>query len=199
MAEERTGPPEAGDREDRDLVARATAGDATAFERILLKYQRAVYNTAYRYVGDAHEAEDLAQEIFVKVHRSLSTFRGHSRFFTWLFAITMNHLKSRRKGFLRFFRGLTDLFDAPDRNGRFVAAENVEASAERNELLAALREELVKLPEMYREILVLREVNGMAYQEIAEVLSIPMDAVKTRIHRGRLKLSEALAKRGFSR
>lgn len=199
MTEGRTGRPEEGDREDRDLVAKAAAGDATAFERIVLKYQKAIYNTAVRYVGDAHEAEDLAQEIFVKIHRSLSTFRGNSRFFTWIFAIAMNHLRSRRKGFLRFFRGLTDLFESADRDARFVAADDVEAAAERNELLTALRMELVRLPEMYREILVLREVNGLAYHEIAEILAIPMDAVKTRIHRGRMKLSEALAKRGFTK
>ncbi len=197
MTEGGTGHPPEGDREDLELVARAAGGDAAAFERIVLKYQRPIYNTACRYVGDPHEAEDLAQEIFVKIHRSLATFKGNSRFFTWVFAIAMNHLRSRRKPFLRFFKGLTDFFEASDRDERFVAADDVEASAERNELLTALRHELHRLPEMYREILVLREVNGLAYHEISEVLGIPMDAVKTRIHRGRLKLSEALGKRGF--
>lgn len=182
------------DQEDRRLVRQILAGETEAFEPLVLKYQRTLFNTAYRFVGDAHEAEDLTQEIFVKVYGNLSSFAGRSRFFTWLYAIALNHLRSRRRPLTRFLRSVTDVLRFDTLVDR---ADSIDERVVRRETMSAVEEGIASLPELYREAVILRDVRQLSYREIAELLELNMESVKTRIHRGRALLSRALRQKGF--
>lgn len=184
------------DCEDEDLatVRRILAGDTEAFEVLVVKYQRTIFNAAYRFVGDAHEAEDLTQEIFVKIYSNLSSFAGRSRFFTWLYAIALNHLRSRRKPITRFLRSVTELFTF---EGLVDRGASLDEKVEQRETMRALEQTITELPEIYREAVIMRDVNQLSYKEISEMLDLNIESVKTRIHRGRAMLSRSLRKRGF--
>jgi RNA polymerase sigma-70 factor (ECF subfamily) len=181
--------------EDLALVNEIVAGNPGKFELIVMKYEKTVFNTAWRFVGDFHEAEDLTQEIFVKIFRNLHRFEGRSKFFTWLYTITMNHLRSRHKPISRVLRDVMDLvsfdFLVPS------LVDGVDKSVIRKEEMICLEKEILALPEKYREVIILRDINQQSYKEISEILSINMEAVKTRIHRGRSLLSSGMKKRGF--
>jgi len=170
-------------RSDLEIVRRIICGEKELFELIVKKYQKRLFNSAYRYVGDFHEAEDLTQEIFVKIYKNLSSFKGNSKFSTWIFSITMNHLKSRRRKITQFLETIFDFFSAET----FIKGKNYELEqiVENRETRRLLEKEIGRLPEKYREIVILRDINGFSYNEISEILSINMETVKTRIKRGR--------------
>jgi RNA polymerase sigma-70 factor (ECF subfamily) len=182
------------DREDRELVRRALEGSEPAFEALVVKLQSAVLNLAYRVVRDWDEAQDVAQEAFVRAHGALDRYDRNYPFKVWLFRIATNlaidHLRKRRAG--------TVSIDAPrqpggDEGGWDIAdagaadpGEDVEAVERR----AILERALAKLPPLMRAAIVLRHVEDLSYEEIAATLQLPLGTVKIRIHRGR----EALAK-----
>jgi RNA polymerase sigma-70 factor (ECF subfamily) len=172
---------------DAELVARACEGDEAAFEQLVLRHQRYVFNLAYRVLGDYAEAEDMTQEAFVRVWRGLSGFRGQAQFTTWLYRIVHNLCLNRLPGLRRELLqtepleevladpGLspTDLFDTQER-------------------LALLHAQLDRLPEKYRLVLTLRYLQHLSYAEVAAALDMPMGTVKTHIHRARRLLRERL-------
>jgi RNA polymerase sigma-70 factor, ECF subfamily len=169
----------------RDLLEACRRGDAGAFEELVERTQRQVYSLAYRLVGDRHEAEDVAQEAYLRVFRSLRGFRQEARFETWLYRIVTNAAFSylRRKG--RFGTVLAE--------GQEPAVEEpevrpMEAALERDEVKRALQE----LTPGARVVVVLKDVYGLSIQEIAEEMGLSEAAVKVRLHRARKRLKEAI-------
>jgi len=184
---------------DEELVARVIAGDEFAYGVLVERYRDYVYTIAVRIVGDDEDAEDVAQETFVRAYRALPRFRGDSKFSSWLYRITTNraltHLKRRKR------RAPTDDIDA----GPHVEAEAVDdgrAESESPELLVRddefrreVRRAVGDLPEQYRVVVTLFYLEQRSYKEVAETLGIPMGTLKTHLHRARALLRDILVKR----
>jgi RNA polymerase sigma-70 factor (ECF subfamily) len=169
------------------LLERLRAGDPRAFEALVIAYQHRVFGVALRMLGSRAEAEEIAQEVFLRAHRALADFRGDARLSTWLYAIAsrlcLNRLASPDR---RVVRGDEALADVP------APAPDAAAAAERAELEAALRAAIAELPEDRRIVLVLRDVEGLSYEEIAEALALDPGTVRSRLHRARMQLKEKL-------
>lgn len=165
----------------RDLLDRCRRGDPAAFEELVRLTHRRVYTLAYRVVGDRHEAEDVAQEAYMRVYRGLPGFRGDSSFDTWLYRITANaaasHLRRRRR--------FGDVLDDPEEVVQ-VPDEASPDPVDRDEIQRAL----FALPVAQRAVLVMRDAYGFSIAEIAEDLGLSEGAVKVRIHRARRRLKE---------
>jgi RNA polymerase sigma-70 factor (ECF subfamily) len=187
--------------EDQRLVERARAGDVRAFEALVRRYERWVFTLAFRMVGDRGDAEDVAQEVFLKAYRGLSGFRGGSRFSTWLYAIAshhcLNHLAGRAARARRAGRAGTasdgrggELPSALDR----IADETPgpDAVLERHELRRMVQHELLQLTEPHRIVLILRDIQGMSYEDIAATLGVELGTVRSRLHRARMELRARL-------
>jgi len=169
------------------LLARLRAGDPRAFEELVIGYQHRVFGVALRMLGNRAEAEEIAQEVFLRAHRAVADFRGEARLGTWLYGIAsrlcLNRLASPDR---RMARGDALLAD--------VTATTPDAAAEleRAELDAALRTAIAELPEERRLVLVLRDVEGLSYEQIAEALAVDPGTVRSRLHRARMQLKEKL-------
>lgn len=189
----------AGADPDAEAVRRARTGDQGAFEQLVLSHQRRTFNVAYRILGDYDEALDLTQEVFLLAHRSLGQFRGEARFGSWLLSIAVNQCRNRLKQWKRRARSRHDsLSDPIGDEGSDLQRElpdpgttAVEA-LEGRQLEEMVSEEMMHLDEEYRTVLVLREVQGVAYEEVARLLEVPVGTVKSRLHRGRAVLRELL-------
>ena len=188
--------------EENELVLRVRDGDSDSFEALVLDNQTKVYNLALRMVGNEDDAFDMSQEAFLKAYNSLEGFRGDSRFSVWLYRLTTNvcldflRSKARRK-----YESLTLICDEDDGREVEIPDERFspESQAERKELRQALYRGLKALPPDYRAILLLREIDGLSYEEIGAVLSLEPGTVKSRIFRARKRLCEILAEdRNFS-
>lgn len=171
--------------------------DTRAFEALVLRHQQQVYAVAYRMMGTAQAAEDLTQDVFVKVYRSLKRFRGDAAFSTWLYRVAVNAcldaLNKRQRRALPLDIDLADVEDTQllprDQQSRI----SPEQAALRSELIECIRDTMMALREKERLMLTLRDVEGMEYQRIAEILNIGMSAVKMRIHRARLAFRRVFA------
>jgi len=174
--------------DDGGLVERLRAGEARAFEELVRRYQHRVFGVALRMLGNAAEAEEVAQEAFLRVHRAIGEFRGESKLSTWLYAITSRLCLTRLgAGDRRLGReGEETLLRLANGHANPVAA------AERSELEAALHRAIAELPEDRRIVVVLRDLEGLAYEEIAAALALPVGTVRSRLHRARLDLKEKL-------
>jgi RNA polymerase sigma-70 factor (ECF subfamily) len=181
--------------EDRELVHLAQRGDQQAFRRLVERYQRRVYQLALGMVKDPDEAMDIAQETFVRVHRYLPSFKGDSSFFTWTYRIAVNLCldAGRKKG-----RGEPVEFD--ERQAEVEAAMDPPSAAlagpQRNalnrELAGKIEEALAGLSENHRAILLLREVEGLSYEELSQTLGIRKGTVMSRLFHARLKMQRKL-------
>jgi RNA polymerase sigma-70 factor (ECF subfamily) len=176
-------------REDR-LIERCRAGDEQACEELVRQYQDRVFALIYRITGDAERVEDIAQEVFLRAFRSLKKFRGGSSFYTWLYRITVNTtLNALRASSRRQETSLEALdgLEGPVDPG----ADPVEAAAHR-QVARRVKEAIDQLDEQYRAIVYLREIQGLSYEEIAEVVALPVGTVKSRLFRARQNLKELL-------
>ena len=177
---------------DQQLVQRAQRGDLRAFDLLVLKYQGRIGALVSRYIADAGEVEDVTQEAFIKAYRALSKFRGDSAFYTWLYRIAANaaknHLvaKGRRPGADATIED-AEVFDD---GGLVSATSSPEAMAMGDELAAVVEQALQSLPEELRAALTLRELEGLSYDDIAEVLGCPVGTVRSRIFRAREAIDE---------
>lgn len=169
---------------DADLIAATVNGDADAFETLVIKYERRVLNTAFRYLGESTAAEDAAQEIFLKVWRNAKRFRGKSSFSTWLYRIVVNHcLNAKAKR-----RKTLPLNEAVGEKG-----PNVEERYEKERTARAVREAVDGLPGRQRMALVLSKFEGRSYKEIAEIMSVSLSSVESLIFRAKRHLRKKLA------
>lgn len=175
------------------LLARAQEGDVAAFERLIAMHQGKVYSFARAFTADAEEASDLAQEALIKVYRSIGGFRYQSSFSTWLFRIVKNtfldHIKSRRARESQVEQRLDDTQASELQQGE---GEDAEALLMRQQEHRALWAAIRKVPEAYRTVLLLADMQGLSYEEIAVVVEAPLGTVKSRLKRGRDALREAL-------
>lgn len=186
-----------GDREvDQQLVERVQRGDKHAFELLVAKYQRRLARLISRFVRDAGEVEDVTQEAFIKAYRALPTFRGESAFYTWLYRIGINTAKNYLLALKRRAPTSTQ-FDADEAEGFEEAGLLQEVSTPENELMSkqvvdVVNSSLQKLPDDLRTALTLREIEGLSYEEIADVMNCPIGTVRSRIFRAREAIAENL-------
>jgi RNA polymerase sigma-70 factor (ECF subfamily) len=179
-----------GDREvDQQLVERAQRGDKHAFELLVAKYQRRLGRLISRFVRDSAEAEDVTQEAFIKAYRALPAFRGESAFYTWLYRIGINTAKNYLLALGRRAPTSTQ-FDAEESEEFEDAGLLQEVSTPENELMSkqvveVVNSSLQQLPDDLRTALTLREIEGLSYEEIAEVMNCPIGTVRSRIFRAR--------------
>ena len=173
------------------LIEQCLAGDQVAWEQIVRQNWRKVFNVAYKFVGKHDEAEDLTQDIFLKIFKALKTFDRRANFQTWIISISRNlcidHYRSVRKERQTIARDVdsNDLQPATSERGPY-------AQAEHQDLRAQLRQALETLPITLRTAVVLRDLQELSYQEIADRLGLPEGTVKSRINRGRIELAHQL-------
>jgi len=184
------------DDSDRLLVERTQRGDLRAFDLLVLKYQSRVMHVVMRFVRDADEAEDVAQEAFIKAYSAINNFRGDSAFYTWLFRIATNAAKNHLVARGRRTPVLdVDIDDAlmHDENQRLVEDESPQAALETQELEAAIKRAVQDLPDELQTALCLREFDGLSYEDIAVIMNCPIGTVRSRIFRGRETVDQKVA------
>jgi RNA polymerase sigma-70 factor (ECF subfamily) len=171
-----------------DLLARLRRGDARAFEDLVKTYQHRVFGVGLRMLGSRAEAEEIAQETFLRAHRALGEFRGEARLGTWLYAIASRLCLNRlAAGDRRHPRADDETLDR-------LPSSVVDAATtlERLELQSALHQAIADLPEDRRIVVALRDLEGLGYEEIAEVLGLELGTVRSRLHRARMELKAKL-------
>ncbi len=182
-------------REDGELIEAFLKGDQGAFEELVCRYESQVYNLSYRLLGDPNDAYDACQEVFILLFRKLNTFRSEARFSTWLYRVTTNacrDLRRRKRHALSLSgRGEDDQLDWEE----VLPAEQ----ASPDDLLVSLEQRervqwgIRRLPERFREIVVLHDIEGYNYAEVSEILGISLGTVKSRLNRARRRLAAELA------
>jgi len=181
---------------DKELVERAKQGDLRAFDMLVLKYQRRVFRLVSRLIKNTSEVEDVAQETFIKAFRAIQQFRGDSAFYTWLYRIAVNTAKNHL--FSKGKRPITlselaknedsesyDVIDA-------VSNESPEGNLAGLQIAEAVNNAVGKLPEELSTAVILREMDGLSYEEIAEVMNCPIGTVRSRIFRAREAIAQEL-------
>jgi RNA polymerase sigma-70 factor (ECF subfamily) len=170
---------------DAELAAATAAGDADAFERLVRKYERPVLSTIYRYVGDRAGAEDVAQEVFLKVWRRAKSFQGKSSFSTWLYRVVVNEC-------LTFRRRRARTRNVPLDESLVADGPGLEESLDGAKKAAAVRAAVDELPGRQRMALILAKFEGRSYREIAEIMKVSTSSVESLIFRARQALKEKL-------
>ncbi len=176
--------------DDAQLIEETLAGHSVAFGRLVQKYQDRLYNTVVHVVGNAEDAKDVVQDAFVQAFVKLDTFKGSSAFYTWLYRIAINVAISRRRR-----RRPTQ---SVEQNRETSGSEPVDGNQgpdetlERDERRRQVRRAIDQLPDEYRVVVVLREIDGCTYEAIAEILDLPIGTVRSRLHRARLQLRDSL-------
>jgi RNA polymerase sigma-70 factor (ECF subfamily) len=182
------------DENDQQLVRRVQKGDRSAFDLLVLKYQHRVLKLVSRFVSNTAEAEDVSQDAFLKAYRALPSFRGESAFYTWLYRIAINTAKNslvaNRRRPVDFDLDLQDP-DQFDRHARLKEVDTPERVLLTEEIRQVVEGAMEQLPEDLRTAIVLRELDGLSYEEIAEAMDCPVGTVRSRIFRAR----EAIDKR----
>jgi RNA polymerase sigma factor (sigma-70 family) len=182
------------------LIRRCIAGDAAAWEEIVQRYHRRIYNICYRFAGSGDDAQDLTQEVFIKMYRTLNTYDvGRAAFMTWVTTVTRNllvdHFRKTKHD------RVTDSLDAPlsEREDAMPLSDKIEDSSlppdahvQSRETRESVHHALQKLSPELREAVILRDLQDMDYREIATVLRVPEGTVKSRINRGRAELARLL-------
>jgi RNA polymerase sigma-70 factor (ECF subfamily) len=183
---------------DAYLVARALEDDLSAFEQLVTRYQNKIMGYAARMLSDHSEAEDVAQETFIKAYRSLDSFRGESLFSTWIYRIATNlcidRLRKKKRRPQQAY-SLDEPLDHEEEKGtREVPDFSTEPmqNLEREELRRRVREMMAEMPEKQRAVLVMCDMQGMAYEDIARVLNVPIGTVKSRLFHARADLGRRL-------
>ena len=193
--------PAAGQRPDAELIREAQKGSHRAFEELVRRYSERAYRAAFRVVRDAQIAEDVLQEALLKAYRSLRAFENRSSFYTWLYRITVNLALDRQR---REKRGPT--LEWNDEVARDVEPRGVvsfpadpEVASQRVQLRELVAEGIQGLPDGQREVLLLREVEGLSYEEIAQSMAISKGTVMSRLHYARKKMIVFLREHGVSK
>ena len=172
---------------DVELVERHRCGDLQAFDEVYARFAEMVYNLAVRLSGNREEAADLTQEIFLRIYRHLGSFAGRSTLKTWVFRIAVNHCRDRLS---RHVPAMQSIDDGVEEEGMPIAdpgrgPEDLAVAADEGRRVTT---GLARLPQVFREAVVLRDLEGLSYEEIAEVLGVRVGTVRSRIARGREQL-----------
>jgi RNA polymerase sigma-70 factor (ECF subfamily) len=182
-------------KSDLDLIQDFRNGDQSSFEELLSRYSNKVFSLATRFTRNTEDAEEVLQDVFVTVHRKIAGFEGKSSFSSWLYRVTVNaafmKLRKRRQD---HSMPLEDLISQPHSVAALRSSESdyVDAQSIRNEMLQALEAAIRKLPDDYRPVFILRDVDGLTSREVGRILDLTVPAVKSRLHRSRLMLRRRL-------
>jgi RNA polymerase sigma-70 factor (ECF subfamily) len=182
--------------DDRRLIAECLNGRTAAFCELAARYQDRLYNTVYRLVDNAQDAEDVVQETFLSAYQSLDSFKGEAQFFTWLYRIAMNtaiSLKRKKKGTLSMAgvngEAMVEPLDVSETSRPGHALE-------RREQESRIQKALKQLSPEHRAVLVLKDMEGQKYEAIAEILQVPIGTIRSRLHRARMELRTLLSQDG---
>jgi RNA polymerase sigma-70 factor, ECF subfamily len=179
--------------DEKQLIDECLAGRTEAFEQLVIRHQDRLCNALVRVLGSADDADDVAQDAFVQAFQKLATFRGNASFYSWLFRIALNAAASRKR---RSWRKWASIEVIREQTGHDPGDNRPEAAPghalETGERQAAVQSALAQLSEEFRIPLVLREIDGLKYEEISEILDCPIGTVRSRIHRGRSELRRRL-------
>jgi RNA polymerase sigma-70 factor, ECF subfamily len=184
-------------RADDELVQRMRAGDETAYETLIARFQQPVYNLAFRLLNDPGDAGDVVQEVFLKVFRNVGHFRRQSSLKTWIYRITVNEAHNQRRWFFRHRSREVALEDEPEASYKAVSDSGrspFDYTCDRERQLL-IENALARINPLFREVVVLRDIEELSYEEIADVLQISLGTVKSRIMRGREALRTELTAR----
>jgi len=191
--------------EERPLVERLWAGDEQAFAEVVRTYQNRIFNLVYRMLSNRQEAEDVAQEVFVSFYISLHRFRGDCSISSWLYKIAVNQCRNRIK-YLRLrrvtrddsfnersLRGIApnDVIGSPDFQSHVPRPDDMVAGLQMERVI---QEALAALEDDHRTLIVLRDIEGLTYQDMVEVLDEPLGTIKSRLHRARMALKDKVAR-----
>ena len=178
------------ERSDWECVQKVQAGDADAFEILVRRHEKRIFNLLYRWLGNYDEAAEVAQEVFLSAFRAIKRFRGDSSFSTWLYRIGVNHAKNRQKSLLlaRQRGAAEEVTDSPGN-----PASDPAKKAEQREMHDLVHQGLSSLQSDDALLILLHDLQEVRYEEIAEVLNIPLGTVKSRLHRARQALKVKLA------
>jgi RNA polymerase sigma-70 factor, ECF subfamily len=186
---------------DEDLVARARTKDFTAFEELVDRYEDKIFRLAFRFVRNETEAKEIVQDTFLLVWRKLDTFKGDSQFGSWLYRVATNTALMRLRAQRRHPEISTEELpiDYLDNYGQLPAAgenwaKRPDDELQSDELRRRIQKAVDELPEIYRTVFIIRDVEGLSTEETAEVLEISIPTVKTRLHRARLALRDAITR-----
>lgn len=184
---------------DQLLVQNVQQGDRRSFDVLVLRYQQRIVKLIMRYVHDPAEAQDVAQEAFIKAYRALPSFRGESAFYTWLYRIAINtaknHLVSLQRRPVDYSLDLQDP-ENYEANARLRDEDSPEGIAMQEELRQAVERTISALPEELRTAIMLREIDGLSYEEIATAMECPVGTVRSRIFRAREAIDQSIATLG---
>ncbi len=187
------------DPDDVQLVKRCQRGDRWAFDELVARYQNRVFNLAYRILGDYEEANDLAQEAFIKVYKKIKSFRREASFYTWLYRLATNLCRNKLRQWQSEKRFQTVSLQNPiGQEGKEVIHSLADSDpgpdkiSERREMNALVQKAINSLEEEHRMVIVLRDIQGLAYEEIARIVDCPEGTVKSRLYRARNTLKERL-------
>jgi RNA polymerase sigma-70 factor (ECF subfamily) len=185
--------------DQKEVIESCKAGDERAFAEIFLTYQKKVFNMAYRMLSNKEEAKDLAQEVFLSVYESIKDLREEIKFEPWLIQITLNHCRNRWKYLKRRKYFSSDSLDEPVetedgdmRRQIYDPSDDPETLVEKKMIQQWVQRGLLQLNEKQRELIVLRDLQGLSYEEIGKLFSLPEGTVKSRLHRARMDLKEVL-------
>lgn len=186
--------PQSGENESAELVRALRRGDNRAFAQLVRLHQGRIFNLAYNYVKDEEEAKDLTQDIFITVHRSLASLRDEAKFGAWLYQLALNHCRNRYKRLQRrgFFRSSS--LDDPDFPLHLAGGESPEALLTQQDQDQLVRQAIAELAPAEKEIILMRDIDGLSYEEIGVILEIPLGTVKSKLNRARLALKNRLEK-----
>ncbi|UJR85176.1 sigma-70 family RNA polymerase sigma factor [Sandaracinus amylolyticus] len=188
------------DGHEEELIERLQRRDEAAFNELVRLYQERVFRLVLRMLGDRSEAEDVAQEVFITVFKSIEGFRGDSKLSTWLYRVATNHCKNRIKYLDRRARGKKKELDEIAEHGAVESASmsssaqvaRPDQQAEANQIEMIVREAIMELDEDQRVLVIMRDVENMSYEEIQQETGLPEGTVKSRLHRARLALAKAV-------
>ena len=184
---------------EQELVKRAKAGDEEAFEELVSLYEKKIYNMGLRYTGNQQDALDICQDVFLRLFRFISQFNEESSFSTWIYRIASNVCKDCVRKSQKIMEISFEVRDEEDGGYEINVSDlrfSPESDFQRKELRMAIVQGISALPEKYREIIIMRDINGMSYSEIGKCLGLEEGTVKSRIARARDKLREFLSGQG---
>ncbi|MBQ9220197.1 MAG: RNA polymerase sigma factor RpoE [Succinivibrio sp.] len=182
---------------DEAIVKRVQQGDVSAYNILVIKYQHKVAQIISKFVGNSADVNDVAQEAFIKAYKAINNFRGESSFYTWLYRIVVNAAKtylesnSKRKNHIDVD---SEEFQSIDSQGVLTSRESPDKIIESQELQQVILSAMNELPEELRQAIMLREVEGMSYEDMADLLQIPIGTVRSRIFRARQFIEEKMSK-----
>jgi RNA polymerase sigma-70 factor (ECF subfamily) len=188
-------PKKASEQLDEELVARVQQGDKKAYDLLVIKYQHKIVQLVNRYLKDPSEAQDVAQDAFIKAYRAIGSFRGDSAFYTWLYRIAINtaknYLLSRSRRNTQYELDVQEA-EASENAPQLQGVETPERLLLNDEIIRAIKSAIDNLPHEMRTAIMLREFEGMSYEEIAQAMDCPVGTVRSRIFRARAAIDDKL-------